>query len=150
MFSIQSVFRKQLPPSLNIMIHNTVQFTQRLSKNTVCCFWPRHNVTNENSGFRLTLNQHWRACLSSWRNAHARSARLSCTRPIGARRVTSSEVPPTRRAVIEEEGDVQFQSNMVCVGKIKGQDINTMKDDYFERLSRSSKNIDGCAIFCEL
>jgi hypothetical protein len=34
--------------SLNIMIHNMGQFTQRLSKNRVCCFSPRHNVTSEN------------------------------------------------------------------------------------------------------
>lgn len=35
--------------SLNIMIHNMGQFTQRLRKNRVCCFLPRHNVTSENT-----------------------------------------------------------------------------------------------------
>lgn len=37
-----------LARSLNIMIHNMGRFTQRLSKNTLCCFSPGHNVTNEN------------------------------------------------------------------------------------------------------
>lgn len=120
MFSIQSVFRKQPPPSLNIMIHNTDQFTQRLSKNTVCCFWPRHNVTSENRRSASPSLESTFEGVFKWLAQDAcatRPSRIACTNRIMP---VVTWLLPLRFSFVRLEGDVLYQSNMWCADQDKG------------------------------
>lgn len=75
------------------MIHNMGQFTQRLSKNSVCCFLPWHNVTSENRRDRaragnLTIGSGggqiaWRTC----------APRRPATTPTARRPMTATRPP---------------------------------------------------------